>query len=33
VEDPVTARRELTIVREEVDQVTTALEIAYGAPG
>jgi hypothetical protein len=29
-EDPVTARRELRNVREEVDQVTEALQIAYG---
>lgn len=29
-EDPVIARRELTNVREELDQVTAALEIAYG---
>ena len=29
-EDPVTARRELSNVREELDQVTDALQIAYG---
>jgi hypothetical protein len=29
-EDPITARRELTNVREELQQVTTALESAYG---
>jgi hypothetical protein len=29
-EDSATARRELRNVREEVDQVTEALQIAYG---
>jgi hypothetical protein len=31
-EGPVSARRELRNVREELEQVTAALQIAYGDP-
>jgi hypothetical protein len=31
MQDPVTAKRELSNVREELEQVTTALAITYGS--